>query len=108
MRRALTLPVALVVCLSTLAPVVGAVPDARLTVDDATVAPDRPTTDEPTVVAADLSLSAGSSSAVELETVSLREDGRELAAAEDPGSLSPGDGLSVDLEIGRASCRERV
>ena len=97
MRRALTLPVALVVCLSTLAPVVGAVPDARLTVDDATVAPDRPTTDEPTVVAADLSLSAGSSSAVELETVSLREDGEELAAAEDPGSLSPGDGLSVDL-----------
>ena len=82
-----------------LAPVVAAqeVPDARLTVDDATVAPDRPTTDEPTAVTADLSLSAGSNSAVELETVSLREDGKELAAADDPGSLSPGDGLSVEL-----------
>ena len=99
MRRVLTLLVALVVCLSLLAPVVAAqeVPDARLTVDDATVAPDRPTTDEPTAVTADLSLSAGSNSAVELETVSLRENGEELAAADDLGSLSPGDGLSVEL-----------
>jgi hypothetical protein len=84
--------------LSTLAPAVGGVPDARLTVDDATIAPDRPTTDEPTTVTADMSLSAGSNSPVELDRIALRNaDGERLASADDPGSLSPGDGLSVDL-----------
>ncbi len=90
--------VAVAFCLSLVAPTVAGVPDARLTVDDATVAPDRPTTDEPTTVTADVSLSAGSNSPVELDRVVLQDDsGDRLAAASNPGSLSPGDSLTVDL-----------
>ncbi|MFT4884884.1 MAG: hypothetical protein ACI8U4_002402 [Natronomonas sp.] len=98
MRRASVVLVAVAFCLSLLAPTVAGVPDARLTVDDVTVAPDRPTTDEPTTVTADVALSAGSNSAVELDRITLRdESGERLAAASNPGSLSPGDSLTVDL-----------
>ncbi|MFQ3318488.1 MAG: hypothetical protein ACI8UR_001396 [Natronomonas sp.] len=98
MRRAATILVAVLLVLSIMPPTVGAVPDARLTIDGAAVAPDRPTTDEPTTVSADISLSAGSNSAVELTRITLRdEDGNRLASADTPGSLSPGDSVSVDL-----------
>lgn len=90
--------VAIAFCVSLLAPAAAGVPDARLTVDDATVTPDRPTTDEPTTVTATVGLSAGSSSAAELDRVVLRaENGTSLATASNPGSLSPGDSLTVDL-----------
>jgi hypothetical protein len=90
--------VAVAFCLSLVAPTVAGVPDARLTIDDATVAPDRPTTDEPTTVTADIALSAGSNSAVELDRITLRDGSDErLATASNPGSLSPGDSLTVDL-----------
>ena len=107
MRRTLVALVTLAVCLSGLSPLaVGQeVPDARLTVDDVTVAPDRPTTGEPTTVTADVALSAGADSAVELDRVSLHDaDGDRLAAAGAPGSLSPGDTTTVDLvaEFGTA------
>lgn len=97
-RRTLVLLVALACGLSLTAPALGTVPDARLTVDDVTVAPDRPTTGEPTTVTADVALSAGSSSPVEIDRVTLRTaDGDRLASAGGPGSLSPGGGLTMDL-----------
>ena len=105
MRRFITLLVTAALVLSLAPPSVGAVPDARLTVSDVTVAPDRPTTDEPTTVSATVALSAGSNSAVELDDVTLRDgDGDRLARASNPGSLSPGDSLTVDLvgEFGEA------
>ncbi len=92
--------VTLVLCLSVLSPLAAGqdVPDARLTVDDVTVAPDRPMTGEPTTVTADVALSAGSASAVELGRVSLHDaDGNRLATAGAPGALSPGDATTVDL-----------
>ena len=92
--------VTLAICLSVLSPLaVGQeVPDARLTVDDVTVAPARPTTGGPTTVTADVALSAGADSAVELDRVSLHDaDGNRLAVAGAPGSLSSGDTTTVDL-----------
>ncbi|WP_178915217.1 hypothetical protein [Natronomonas gomsonensis] len=98
MRRFIALLVAVALVLSLAPPSVGAVPDARLTVSDVTVAPDRPTTDEPTTVSTTVALSAGSTSAVELDDVTLQtDDGDRLARASNPGSLSPGDSLTVDL-----------
>lgn len=79
-------------------PAVAAVPDARLTVSDVSVDPDRPTTDEPTTVTATVSLSLGSDSPVELDRIVLEDDdGDRLARAENPGSLSSGDDVTVDL-----------
>jgi hypothetical protein len=97
-RRASILLVAFALCLSLTPPLAGAVPDARLTVSDVTVAPDRPTTDEPTTVSATVALSTGSNSAVELDDVTLRAaNGDRIDRASNPGSLSPGDSLTVDL-----------
>jgi len=97
-RRTLVVLVTVALCLSLWPPAVGGVPDARLTVDEVTVAPDRPTTDEPTTVTADVALSAGSASPAELGRISLEDaDGTRLASADDPGSLSPGDTTTVDL-----------
>ena len=98
MRRLLVAVLALSLCLSPILPTVGAVPDARMTVSDVTVAPDRPTPDEPTTVTATVALSVGSDSPVELDRVVLEDDdGDRITSASDPGSLSPGDDLTVDL-----------
>ncbi|MFB6206392.1 MAG: CARDB domain-containing protein [Haloglomus sp.] len=112
MRRppAISLPragLALLVALLALAPVASvlgtavgtaaAVPDARLQISGVTVTPDAPTTDEPVTVTATVQLSAGSSATAEIERVSLRNQTTTLARAEKPGSLSPGDSLTVDL-----------
>ena len=95
MRRALAVALALLVVVPSAAV---AVPDARLAVSGLTVAPDTPTVGEPVTVTATVRNSAGSNSAVELTAVRLVDgDGTTLATATDPGSLSPGDTLSVDL-----------
>lgn len=81
------------------APSAAAVPDARLAVSGLTVAPDTPTVGEPVTVTATVRNSAGSTSPAELEAVRLvnRDGDTVLATAENPGSLSPGDTLTVDL-----------
>ncbi|MFD1511748.1 hypothetical protein ACFSBT_00470, partial [Halomarina rubra] len=73
------------------------VPDARLTVTDATVTPEQPVTGAPTTVSATVSLSAGSPSPVSLDRVELREGDETLAAADDLGALSQGGTLTVPL-----------
>jgi hypothetical protein len=77
---------------------VGAVPDARVTVSGLTVTPDAPVVDEPVTVGVTVRNSAGSASPVTVERVRLRTAGGEtLASAADPGALSQGDTLTVDL-----------
>ena len=95
MRRALAVALALLLVVPSAAV---AVPDARLAVSGLTVSPDISTVGEPVTVTATVRNSAGSDSAVELTAVRLVDgDGTTLATAGDPGSLSPGDTLSVDL-----------
>ncbi|MFC5970785.1 CARDB domain-containing protein [Halomarina salina] len=100
---ALALSVALVVSLG--AGVVGVsptalaqeVPDARLTVTDATVTPAEPVTGAPTTIDATVSLSGGSTSPVSLQRVDLVEGGETIASADDLGALSAGGTLTVPL-----------
>lgn len=81
------------------APSAAAVPDARLAVSGLTVAPDSPVVGEPVTVTATVRNSAGSTSPAELDEIRLvnRDGDTVLATAENPGSLSPGDTLTVDL-----------
>ncbi|WP_435196799.1 CARDB domain-containing protein [Natronomonas sp. EA1] len=79
-----------------------AIPDARLTIDDATVTPSTPAVGEPTTVSVTVSDAAGSPSAVNLTRVDLRDESRlsgerVLATATRPGALSPGGSLTLDL-----------
>jgi len=77
---------------------VAAVPDARLTVSGLAVSPEAPVVDEPVTVAVTVRNSAGSPSPVTIDRIRLREaDGDTLASAADPGALSQGDTLTVDL-----------
>ncbi|MES3516340.1 MAG: hypothetical protein PPP58_01630 [Natronomonas sp.] len=97
MRRTLVFLVAVSLCLGPILPAVSAVPDARLSVADVSVGPDRPTTGEPTTVSATVALSAGSNSPAEIDAIRLQDGTDTLAEAEDVGSISPGDTVSVDL-----------
>jgi hypothetical protein len=73
------------------------VPDARLTVSDATVSPAQPVTGAPTTVEASVSLSAGSTSPVSLQRVALVDGATAVASATDLGALSAGGSLTVPL-----------
>lgn len=87
---------AALLAVSALAGGAAAVPDARLAVTDVTVTPEVATVGSQVVVDATIRNSAGSPSPVEVETVELRDDGVRVAA-DDVGSLSPGDTVSVPL-----------
>lgn len=78
---------------------VGAVPDARLTVSQTTVTPDAPDTGETVTVAATIQNSPGSSSGVTVDTVSLVEEGttEPYETVDTIGALSVGDGVTVPL-----------
>jgi len=79
---------------------VAAVPDARVTVTDATVDPATPTAGEPMTVTATVQLSAGSDSAADLDRVRVVDsDGNILASATGLGSLSPGETLDVPISV---------
>lgn len=93
MRRLL----AVLLALSLVAPTAAAIPDARLTVSQLTVAPETPTVGEPVTVTATVRDSVGSPSPVELTSVRLVDGDETLAEATNPGSLSGGDTLTVDL-----------
>ncbi len=83
-----------------LVPATASVPDARMTISEATVSPSAPGADEPVDVSFTLENSAGSPSAVEIDSVTLRDRstfGDEYSEIEDLGSLSAGDDLSVSL-----------
>ncbi|PSQ57512.1 hypothetical protein BRD18_07340, partial [Halobacteriales archaeon SW_7_71_33] len=75
--------------------------DARLTVTDVTVSPETPTVEDPVTLGVALRNSAASPSAVAVDRVSVREvrsgENRTVAAAVDPGTLSPGDTLTVPV-----------
>ncbi|MFC7228482.1 hypothetical protein N0B31_13805 [Salinirubellus salinus] len=97
MRRLLA--VLMVLFLLTPTAAVAAVPDARITVSDVTVAPDGPVTGEPVTVTATVQNSGGSPEPVEIDRVVLRraDGGERLATADEPGALSQGGALTVDL-----------
>ena len=79
---------------------VGAIPDTRVTITDATVSPANPTAGAPTTVSATVRLSAGSDSAGTLERVAIvNETGATLASATGLGSLSPGETLTVPVTV---------
>jgi len=73
------------------------VPDARLTVTDATVSPTQPTVGAPTTVEATVALSGGSPSPVSLDRVVLTDGDETLAVARNLGALSQGGTLTVPL-----------
>jgi hypothetical protein len=116
MRRPSAVLLACSLVLAALAPfvaigavgVAGAtVPDARLTFSNVAVAPGTPTVDEATTVTATVQNSAGSDSAVRIDRVRLSSGGQTLADAEGPGSLSPGDSLTVDLTTAFAAAGQK-
>jgi hypothetical protein len=109
MRRSPVVLLAVTLVISAVTPAVAlaAVPDARLTVSGLSVGPDRPVAGEPVTVTATVGNSAGSSSAASVESVELVNDGNVRARAGAPGSLSPGDSLTVDLVTTFASPGER-
>ena len=97
MRRLLAVLMVLLLLVPTGA--VAAVPDARLTISGLTVAPDGPVTGEPVTVTATVQNSGGSAEPVEVDRVVLRraDGGERLATASEPGALSQGGTLTVDL-----------
>jgi hypothetical protein len=97
MRR--LLPVLMVLLLLVPTGAVAAVPDARLTISGLTVTPDGPVTGEPVTVTATVQNSGGSAEPVEVDRVVLRraDGGERLATASEPGALSQGGSLTVDL-----------
>ncbi|KAB1185089.1 MULTISPECIES: hypothetical protein [Haloferax] len=79
---------------------VTAVPDARITVSDATVTPTTPVVGEQVVVTVTIANSVGSPSAAEIEEVELTDpvdDSRVRARR--LGGLSPGDSVTVPLAL---------
>ena len=108
MRRLLAVlfALALLLAVPSVAPV-AAVPDARLTISGLTVAPETPVVGEPVTVTATVRDSAGSPSPVELTSVRLVDGDRTLTEATNPGSLSAGDTLTVDLTHKFASAGQR-
>ncbi|MFC7097015.1 CARDB domain-containing protein [Halobaculum marinum] len=101
--RAAALVVGLLLVTSVLVPfvgVAGAVPDARVSVTDATVTPATPTAGAPITVAATVRLSGGSASAADLDRVRVVDaDGEVLGEATGLGALSPGETLTVPVTL---------
>ncbi|MFC7070379.1 CARDB domain-containing protein [Halobaculum lipolyticum] len=101
--RAAALVAGLLLVTSVLVPfvgVAGAVPDARVSVTDATVTPATPTAGAPITVAATVRLSAGSASAADLDRVRVVDaDGDVLGEATGLGALSPGETLTVPVTL---------
>jgi hypothetical protein len=96
MRRTLAVLMVLLLLVPTAA--VGAIPDARLTVSGLTVSPDGPVTGEPVTVTATVQNAGGSPEPVEIDRVVLRmADDERLDTTQNPGSLSQGGSLTVDL-----------
>ena len=76
------------------------VPDARLVVSDLSVEPTSPSADERVSVTFTLQNSAGSDSGVDIESVELAERSRfgtTFGEAENLGSLSPGDEVTLEF-----------
>lgn len=90
----------LLITISVLCVTVGvslAVPDARLSVDSVEVTPESPDPDETTTLEVAVANSAGSTSAVTVDEVVLRDDERTYATAENVSALSVGDDVTVPL-----------
>ncbi|KTG26689.1 hypothetical protein [Haloferax profundi] len=95
----LTLAVVTMLLLTSVGPVT-AVPDARITVSDATVTPTTPVVGEQVVVSVTIANSVGSPSAVEIESVRLEDpEDDKSARAQRLGTLSPGDSVTVPLAL---------
>ena len=79
---------------------VASVPDARIVVSDVSVEPTSPSADERVSVTFTLENSAGSASGVDIESVELASRARfgtTYGEAENLGSLSPGDEVTLDF-----------
>ncbi len=97
MRRLVLLAVLVLFATSAIA-VAAAVPDARLTVTEATPTTETVVTGEPTTIDVTVALDGASQTAVELDSVRIETtDGEELASADSLGSLSPGGSLTVPV-----------
>lgn len=97
MRRLVLLAVLVLFATSAIA-VATAVPDARLTVTEATPTTETVVTGEPTTIDVTVALDGASQTAVELDSVRIETtDGDELASADSLGSLSPGGSLTVPV-----------
>jgi hypothetical protein len=98
MRDALVPLAVVALLLATAAAPVGGVPDARLTVSEVTVSPETPVPEAPVTADVTVQLSAGSTSAVDLQELFLvGEDGEQRGTATNVGSLSPGGSVAVPL-----------
>ncbi|WP_416841519.1 hypothetical protein [Haloferax sp. DFSO52] len=95
----LTLAIIVMLCFASVAPV-AAVPDARLTVSDATVTPATPVVGEQVVVTVSLANSVGSPSSATIDEVRLADPVDDTSVrAENLGGLSPGDSVTVPLAL---------
>jgi hypothetical protein len=99
--RPLLVAILVVLVCSAVPAGVAAVPDARLTVSGLTVSPDAPVVDEPVTTTVTVTNSGGSAEPVEIDRVLVRTtDGETLTRADEPGALSQGGSLTVDLVTG--------
>lgn len=77
----------------------GAIPDNRVTITDATVEPSNPVAGAPATISATIRLSGGSDAAASVESVAVVDDGESLGEATTLGSLSPGETLTVPVTV---------
>lgn len=106
--RLRTVLLTLLLVLSSATTVVGAVPDARLTVSGVVVTPTTPLTGERLTVTATVANSVGSPSSVTVERVDLFAGDARLDRASGLGALSPGDSVDVPLTARFDSPGERT
>lgn len=97
MQRVLLTLLVLLSVLSTTPTVAVGVPDVRLTVSAVTVEPETPLVGETITVTATVQNSVGSASAVDVDRIVLRGPDGRLDEAENVGSLSTGDSVTVPL-----------
>jgi len=82
--------------------------DARLTVTDVTVSPTTPTVEDSVTLSVTVRNSAGSPSAVAVDRLRVRTETNDtVAVAADPGTLSPGDTLTVPVTARFEAAGER-
>ena len=91
---------AVVLLLTSSVGTVVAVPDARLTVSDATVSPETPVVGEQVVVSVSIANSVASPDAARIDEVRLSDPVDDLdVRAQTVGSLSPGDSVTVPVAL---------
>lgn len=75
--------------------IVGAVPNAQLTVSEVTVEPGEPTVNESVTITPTIESSVGSDDPVTIDSVTATVGGEEIGNVTNEGTLSPGDAVAV-------------